>query len=295
MIHRRAALLSVAGALARAVAGRAAPGAQGPEEGGGQPGGVSRLRRDHGGRPRTARGRRGLRGPRGLHPPARVARNWLATPTDMVRFLSAVSGTLGKPFLSPRAYRLMVAPPPIAAKPDGRHVGLGWDTVRNAPGAIASRRTAASPASAPGSSTSPTASTGPSCSTRPSPTRTPPSPCPRSSAASTRPSRPIGPGRRWICSSGSPRTRSGVIPAQIRPRKDFAGKGSLRGPGRPATRKNELPLGIDAGGTLFLFPAYPYGYGFSNVSYKEALKLRERRQAEDSERRIRGPRVVAMG
>ncbi len=53
----------------------------------------------------------------------------------MVRFLSAVSGTRGEPFLSPRIYRAMVAPPPppLETRPGAKHVGLGWDAVRNLP------------------------------------------------------------------------------------------------------------------------------------------------------------------
>jgi CubicO group peptidase (beta-lactamase class C family) len=76
-----------------------------------------------------------IRGPRGLRPAGRNPVNWLATPTDMVRFLSAVSGTRGEPFLSPRIYRAMVAPPPppLETRPGAKHVGLGWDAVRNLP------------------------------------------------------------------------------------------------------------------------------------------------------------------
>jgi CubicO group peptidase (beta-lactamase class C family) len=76
-----------------------------------------------------------IRVPRGLRPTGRNPVNWLATPTDMVRFLSAVSGTRGEPFLSPRIYRAMVAPPPppLESRPGAKHVGLGWDAVRNLP------------------------------------------------------------------------------------------------------------------------------------------------------------------
>lgn len=76
-----------------------------------------------------------VRGPKGIRPAVRLVHNWLATPTDLVRFLTAVSGTRGTSFLSPRMYRQMVAPPPppIEMKPGGKHVGLGWDSVRNTP------------------------------------------------------------------------------------------------------------------------------------------------------------------
>jgi N-acyl-D-amino-acid deacylase len=76
-----------------------------------------------------------VRGPRGLRPAGRNPVNWLATPTDMVRFLSAVAGTRGAAFLSPKMYRAMVAPPPppLETRPGAKHVGLGWDAVRNTP------------------------------------------------------------------------------------------------------------------------------------------------------------------
>jgi CubicO group peptidase (beta-lactamase class C family) len=63
------------------------------------------------------------------------ASNWLATPTDMVRFLTGVSGARGKPILPEKLHKLMLALPPAPIKPgkDGRHVGLGWDAVQLTP------------------------------------------------------------------------------------------------------------------------------------------------------------------
>ena len=92
--------------------------------------------------------------------------NWVATASDMVRFLSRVAGSGGPPFLSRKlTARMLELPPGIQAGPRGAHVGLGWDAVRATPRAFGSARTAASPASRPGSSTSRATSTGPSCST----------------------------------------------------------------------------------------------------------------------------------
>jgi CubicO group peptidase (beta-lactamase class C family) len=80
--------------------------------------------------------RRYTSGPNGLrrltgHKPS----NWLATPTALVRFLTSLDGTHGKPILSDRTRTLMLAVPPPPVKPnrDGRHIGLGWDTVRRTP------------------------------------------------------------------------------------------------------------------------------------------------------------------
>jgi N-acyl-D-amino-acid deacylase len=85
--------------------------------------------------PRPGETVRYLKRPKGLRPAPRLPHNWLATPTDLVRFLSAVAGSGGTSFLAPATYRLMVAPPPppVRPGPDGRHVGLGWDAVRNTP------------------------------------------------------------------------------------------------------------------------------------------------------------------
>jgi CubicO group peptidase (beta-lactamase class C family) len=80
--------------------------------------------------------RRYLLGPKGLRPVlGHKASNWLTTPTDMMRFLTSVDGSRGRPILSPRLRTLMLAVPPAPIKPNaqGRHVGLGWDAVQRTP------------------------------------------------------------------------------------------------------------------------------------------------------------------
>jgi CubicO group peptidase (beta-lactamase class C family) len=80
--------------------------------------------------------RRYLLGPNGLRPVlGHKASNWLATPTDLMRFLTSVDGSRGRPILSPRLRTLMLAVPPAPIKPNaqGRHVGLGWDAVQHTP------------------------------------------------------------------------------------------------------------------------------------------------------------------
>lgn len=58
--------------------------------------------------------------------------NWLATPTDLVQFLTAIDGSRGRPVLSADTDELMFAipPPPLETRDGAAHVGLGWDTVR---------------------------------------------------------------------------------------------------------------------------------------------------------------------
>jgi N-acyl-D-amino-acid deacylase len=60
---------------------------------------------------------------------------WLATATDLVRFLIALDGTRGPRFLSPTMIRAMTAPPtpPNRPRADGSFFGLGWDQVRRTP------------------------------------------------------------------------------------------------------------------------------------------------------------------
>src|SRR5262249_9589639 len=50
---------------------------------------------------------------------------------DMVRFLTALDGSRGKPFLEEKTFKQMIAlpPPPLRARDNGTHVGLGWDSV----------------------------------------------------------------------------------------------------------------------------------------------------------------------
>lgn len=66
------------------------------------------------------------------------AANWVAAPTDMVRFLSAVAGSGGSTFLSREltAKMLEVPPKPIQPGRRGGHVGLGWDAVRETPNGV---------------------------------------------------------------------------------------------------------------------------------------------------------------
>jgi N-acyl-D-amino-acid deacylase len=67
---------------------------------------------------------------------------WLATPTEMVRFLTALDGSRGERFLPERLYRTMLAPPPPPAehRPDGGHFGMGWDQVRETPRGVSYRK-----------------------------------------------------------------------------------------------------------------------------------------------------------
>jgi CubicO group peptidase (beta-lactamase class C family) len=85
--------------------------------------------------PIAAETSRYVRRPKGTRPAMRALHNWLATPSDLVRFSSTIAGLRGRPFLSPRVYRMMVAPPPppIVTRPGAKHVGLGWDAVQNTP------------------------------------------------------------------------------------------------------------------------------------------------------------------
>lgn len=68
-------------------------------------------------------------GQRMLHP--RFGVNWVASAPDMARFLTALDGSRGSPFLAPQSYAAMLAapPPPLPLRPNGSHFGLGWDRV----------------------------------------------------------------------------------------------------------------------------------------------------------------------
>ena len=76
--------------------------------------------------------------PGGRESIAAPAGNWLASVVDLARFLTAVSGTRGKPFLSSAARQQMLAapPPPLLPRRNGSHVGLGWDSVTEEPRGI---------------------------------------------------------------------------------------------------------------------------------------------------------------
>jgi CubicO group peptidase (beta-lactamase class C family) len=56
---------------------------------------------------------------------------WIASALDVIRFLTALDGSRGKPFLSEKSRQLMIEPPPkpLVPEKDGSYKGLGWDTV----------------------------------------------------------------------------------------------------------------------------------------------------------------------
>jgi N-acyl-D-amino-acid deacylase len=70
--------------------------------------------------------------PGGHGPMTDAAGGWLASAPDMARFLTALDGSRGEPFLSEDMTRTMLTPPPPPLKPrkDGSYFGLGWDRVR---------------------------------------------------------------------------------------------------------------------------------------------------------------------
>ena len=74
--------------------------------------------------------------PGGREPIAAPAGNWLVSAVNLARFLTAVSGARGQPFLSSVARQQMLAlpPPPLAPRRSGSHLGLGWDSVSEGPG-----------------------------------------------------------------------------------------------------------------------------------------------------------------
>lgn len=60
-----------------------------------------------------------------------AAGGWTMSAIDLVRFMTAVDGTNGKPLLSEKSHEAMLAKPPAPLKPraDGSWPGLGWDKV----------------------------------------------------------------------------------------------------------------------------------------------------------------------
>jgi CubicO group peptidase (beta-lactamase class C family) len=78
----------------------------------------------------------GLEERQGGHLPITMASGgWLATPAEMVRFLTVLDGSRGDRFLPRPLYEAMLAPPPppAPARPDGGHFGMGWDLVKEGP------------------------------------------------------------------------------------------------------------------------------------------------------------------
>jgi N-acyl-D-amino-acid deacylase len=57
-----------------------------------------------------------------------AAGGWNGTAVDMVRFLTALDGSRGKPLLKDATFKKMLASPlaPLKARPDGTYFGLGW-------------------------------------------------------------------------------------------------------------------------------------------------------------------------
>ncbi len=60
-----------------------------------------------------------------------AAGGWRSSVVDLARFLAALDGSRGKPFLSAAMRKEMLAnpPPPLVSSPERPHVGLGWDAV----------------------------------------------------------------------------------------------------------------------------------------------------------------------
>jgi N-acyl-D-amino-acid deacylase len=67
---------------------------------------------------------------------------WLATSSDMVRFLIALDGSKGNRFLAEKSYRAMLAapPPPLPPRENGTHAGMGWDQVQKSPRGFSYRK-----------------------------------------------------------------------------------------------------------------------------------------------------------
>lgn len=60
-----------------------------------------------------------------------AAGGWTISAVDMVRLLTALDGSRGKPLLNEKTFKLMteLPPAPLKARDNGTHVGLGWDSV----------------------------------------------------------------------------------------------------------------------------------------------------------------------
>lgn len=76
-----------------------------------------------GGRRELAGGHQHLRGPAG---------SWLASPVDLARFMSSVSGARGEPVLSDDTLAQMLRPlDGVLERRNGSHFGMGWDVVEH--------------------------------------------------------------------------------------------------------------------------------------------------------------------
>jgi N-acyl-D-amino-acid deacylase len=72
--------------------------------------------------------------------------NWMASSIDLVKFLTALDGSRTQG-ISPDSFNQLVAPlpPPMQSDQDGRHFGLGLDTVRQMPAGISFMKDGAKP------------------------------------------------------------------------------------------------------------------------------------------------------
>ncbi len=94
----------------------------------------TRMERDHAYLPEETRRYR----PGGRDPfPPQPATNWLSTPAEMARFLTAIDGTGARPLIGPKSRREMLAPPPgIPPRRNGANWGLGLDVVQETPDGV---------------------------------------------------------------------------------------------------------------------------------------------------------------
>jgi N-acyl-D-amino-acid deacylase len=63
---------------------------------------------------------------------------WVGDAVDLARFLTALDGSHGKPYLSADTVKLMLSPPPPPVPPrsNGSHFGMGWDVVQSFPDGV---------------------------------------------------------------------------------------------------------------------------------------------------------------
>ena len=62
---------------------------------------------------------------------ADAAGGWAISAIDVARFMTALDGSRGKPLLEEKTFGQMLElpPKPLGARPNGTHIGLGWDSV----------------------------------------------------------------------------------------------------------------------------------------------------------------------